>query len=131
MDSRFASVRSDNDPRFPAMLVAVVANPRDMAAFPIGAPVDHEGVAMRVVGRDPNARTIRMRPNPTAAAKPAGPVHLADGFEDDDRTCGDATGSLSTNVDEVTCKACLDAAHATATAIAARYAARRAALEAP
>ena len=125
MDDRFSFVRSDNDPRFPAMLVAKVANMRDMAAFPIGAPVDHEGVAFRVVGRDPNVGMIRMRPNPVAPSRPAGPVHLATGVEDDDRTCADdTTGSLSTNAREVTCGACLDLALAEAERLAVEYTAR-------
>jgi hypothetical protein len=131
MDDRFSSVRSDNDPRFPSMLVAKVANLRDMAAFTIGAHVEHEGVAMRVVGRDANIGMIRMRPNPTAPARPAGPIHLASGVEDDDRTCGDeSTGSLSTNPREVTCGACLDLALAEAERLAVEYTARILALRA-
>lgn len=123
MDDRFSSVRSDNDPRFPKMLVATVVNMRDMAAFQIGAHVDHEGVAMRVVGRDPTVGTIRMRPNPTAPARPIGPVHLEVG--DEDRTCGDETaGSLSTNVREVTCEPCLAAALAEAERLAVEYTAQ-------
>lgn len=131
MDSRFASVVPDNDPRYPGMIVATIRETRDLAAFPIGAQHTHDGVAMKVVGRDPNVGTVRLRPIPGAPPRPSGPVHLAMGFADDERTCAGEGGALTTNVGEVECAACLAAALAEAERLAAEYTARLAALKGP
>jgi len=131
MDSRFASVIPDNDPRYPGMVVATIREMRDFAAFPIGAPHTHDGVAMKVVGRDANVGTIRLRPVPGAPPRPSGPVHLAIGYGDDERMCPDEGGALTTNVGEVECADCLHAALADAERTAAEYTARLAALKGP
>ena len=131
MDSRFASILPDNDPRYPGTIIATIAAMRDLAAFPIGAPHMHDGVAMKVVGRDMSIGTVRLRPVPGAPARPSGVVHLAIGYSDDERTCAGDGGPLTTNVGEVECVACLDAALAEAERLAAEYTARKAALKGP